>query len=150
MHARSFFSQTYAEARAKFIVGAEAPQGVNIALEAGEVAETVTVSAGDATTGLQTETANVSKAITTEEVLRLPQVGRDPYELIRLTPGVFGDGALLVGDEDGVTPPALSQELARIIDGSRIEIIEGSGHLANAEQPQAFNKAIESFLSEQG
>ena len=44
----------------------------------------------------------------------------------------------------------LSQELARTIDGSRIEIIEGSGHLANAEQPQAFNKAIESFLSEQG
>src|SRR5262249_61224915 len=24
---------------------------------------------------------------------QLPQVGRDPYELLRLTPGVFGDGA---------------------------------------------------------
>jgi hypothetical protein len=29
--------------------------------------------------------------VTTQEIRRLPQVGRDPYELIRLTPGVFGD-----------------------------------------------------------
>jgi 3-oxoadipate enol-lactonase len=56
---------------------------------------------------------------------------------------------ILVGDEDGVTPPALSQELGRLIARSRVEIIERSGHLANAEQPQAFNKAIESFLSKQ-
>ena len=56
---------------------------------------------------------------------------------------------ILVGDEDGITPPALSQELARIVPGSRVEIIERSGHLANAEQPAAFNKAIESFLSQQ-
>lgn len=56
---------------------------------------------------------------------------------------------ILVGDEDGITPPALSHELARLIPGSRVEIIERSGHLANAEQPQAFNRAIESFLSEQ-
>jgi len=74
------------------IVNAEAPQGVNIALEAGQVSESVTVTADEATTQLQTETANVSRAITTAEILRLPQVGRDPYELIRLTPGVFGDG----------------------------------------------------------
>src|SRR4029079_19349312 len=28
-----------------------------------------------------------------QEVKRLPQAGRDPYELIRLTPGLFGDSA---------------------------------------------------------
>ena len=42
---------------------------------------------------LDTENANVEKGITTAEVKRLPQVGRDPYELTRLTPGIFGDGA---------------------------------------------------------
>src|SRR5436309_74363 len=46
-----------------------------------------------ATTALETEDANVRKIINTEEVLRLPQTGRDPYQLARLTPGVFGDGA---------------------------------------------------------
>ena len=57
---------------------------------------------------------------------------------------------ILVGEEDGITPPALSEELHGLIPGSRLERIAAAGHLANAEQPQAFNKAIESFLSGQG
>jgi 3-oxoadipate enol-lactonase len=57
---------------------------------------------------------------------------------------------ILVGEEDGVTPPALSEELARLIPGSRLERIAKAGHLANAEQPQAFNLAIESFLAQLG
>ncbi|HEY0628428.1 MAG TPA: alpha/beta fold hydrolase, partial [Sphingomicrobium sp.] len=57
---------------------------------------------------------------------------------------------ILVGDEDGVTPPQLSRELHRLIPHARLDIIEQAGHLANAEQPEAFNKAIESFLSKQG
>ncbi|MFL6747439.1 MAG: alpha/beta fold hydrolase [Sphingomicrobium sp.] len=56
---------------------------------------------------------------------------------------------IIVGEEDGITPPALSEELARLIPGSRLERIRAAGHLTNAEQPQAFNRAIESFLSEQ-
>lgn len=56
---------------------------------------------------------------------------------------------ILVGEEDSITPPALSQELADHIPGSRLERIAGAGHLANAEQPDAFNNAVESFLSEQ-
>lgn len=56
---------------------------------------------------------------------------------------------ILVGDEDAITPPALSEELVNLIPGSRLERIARSGHLANAEQPEAFNLEIESFLSEQ-
>jgi 3-oxoadipate enol-lactonase len=55
---------------------------------------------------------------------------------------------VLVGDEDQVTPPALSEALAALIDGSRLEIIPGAGHLANLEQPAAFNRQVERFLSE--
>jgi 3-oxoadipate enol-lactonase len=57
---------------------------------------------------------------------------------------------VLVGDEDGVTPPALSAELALLIAGSQLVHIPEAGHLANAEQPEAFNSAIESFLAELG
>ena len=57
---------------------------------------------------------------------------------------------ILVGDEDGITPPSLSEELHRLIPGSKLEVIAGAGHLANAEQPQLFNAAIESFLAELG
>ncbi|HEU0309755.1 MAG TPA: alpha/beta fold hydrolase [Sphingomicrobium sp.] len=56
---------------------------------------------------------------------------------------------ILVGDEDQITPPGLSEELHRLIPDSRLRILEKAGHLANAEQPQAFSMAIESFLSGQ-
>lgn len=75
------------------VVNAEEPRGVDLKLEAGQVTESVTVSAGSEIAPLQTENADVSRAITQQEILRIPQVGRDPYELIRLTPGIFGDGA---------------------------------------------------------
>ncbi|HEY8563283.1 MAG TPA: TonB-dependent receptor [Pyrinomonadaceae bacterium] len=72
-------------------VDAETLEGVNVALTAGAISETVTVEAEN--TGLETEDATVRNVLSTSEILRLPQVGRDPYELARLTPGVFGAGA---------------------------------------------------------
>ncbi len=72
-------------------VSAEVVRGLDLVLEPGDVKETVTVSA-EATT-LQTENAEVYGTLTTLEIRRLPQVGRDPYELVRLAPGVFGLGA---------------------------------------------------------
>ncbi|PYS25256.1 MAG: hypothetical protein DMF72_02275 [Acidobacteria bacterium] len=73
-------------------VNAEATQGLDITLDVGDVSAVVTVSQETAPV-LETENANVDKAITTQEVRTLPQFGRDPYELTRLTPGVFGDAA---------------------------------------------------------
>ncbi|HVF50580.1 MAG TPA: TonB-dependent receptor [Pyrinomonadaceae bacterium] len=75
-----------------FVVNAEETQGADVVLSTGEVAESVTVTSNSAQ-ALETENANITRAITTQEVLRLPQAGRDPYELVRLTPGVFGDAA---------------------------------------------------------
>jgi outer membrane receptor protein involved in Fe transport len=73
-------------------VGAEVVQGVDVILEIGEITAVVIVT-DEAVAQLETENANVAKGITAAEVKRLPQVGRDPYELVRLTPGIFGDGA---------------------------------------------------------
>src|SRR5229473_7940987 len=72
-------------------IKAEEPRGFDIKLEVGAVSEQVTVS-GSAE-ALHTENANVGTTVSTEEISRLPQVGRDPYELLRFTPGVFGDGS---------------------------------------------------------
>lgn len=72
-------------------VQAEEPRGLDVTLQVGGVSEQVTVSADTAT--LQTENANVTTTISTQEIEGLPQIGRDPYELLRLAPGVFGDGA---------------------------------------------------------
>jgi hypothetical protein len=73
-------------------VQAEAARGLDITLQVGAVTEQVTVN-GDTLPTLQTEDASLSSTITAEQFERLPQTGRDPYELLRLAPGVFGDGA---------------------------------------------------------
>ena len=53
---------------------------------------------------------------------------------------------ILVGDEDRITPPALSQALAKLVRGASLEVIAGAGHLANLEQPAAFNSVVDAFL----
>src|SRR5712664_906201 len=73
------------------VVEAEQPRGYDVILQIGAVQESVTVSAS--AEGLQTENASTTNTISSQEILTLPQFGRDPYELIRLTPGVFGDAA---------------------------------------------------------
>jgi len=73
------------------VVEAEQPRGFDVPLQVGAVQESVTVTAS--TEALQTENANTAGTMSAQEIQRLPQVGRDPYELLRLTPGVFGDGA---------------------------------------------------------
>lgn len=77
---------------ADVVVAAEETQGFNLTLELGAVTDTVTITADDVP-ALQTENANLGGNITRKEIQSLPQVGRDPYELIRLAPGVFGLGA---------------------------------------------------------
>ena len=73
------------------IVHAEQPRGLDITLQLGANSESVTVTAN--ADALSTENANIGTSISDRELQRLPQVGRDPYELLRLTPGIFGDGA---------------------------------------------------------
>ncbi|MBA2770617.1 MAG: alpha/beta fold hydrolase [Sphingomonas sp.] len=54
---------------------------------------------------------------------------------------------VIVGEEDKVTPPNLSSELTQAIAGARMHMIAGAGHLANTEQPQAFNQLVEEFVA---
>jgi len=74
------------------LVLAEQVRGLNISLQVGQVSQTVTVN-GSTTPLLQTEDASVNGTLSTLEVQALPKFSRDPYELLRLTPGIFGDGA---------------------------------------------------------
>src|SRR6266481_8376 len=72
-------------------VQAEQPRGLDVTLDVGAVSEQVTVTASQQI--LQTEDPNISSTISADQIERLPQVGRDPYELLKLAPGVFGDGS---------------------------------------------------------
>lgn len=53
---------------------------------------------------------------------------------------------LIAGEKDPISPPAMMARLADAIPASRLEILPHCGHLANLEQPAAFNKALDDFL----
>lgn len=59
----------------------------------------------------------------------------------------FGGPVLvLVGTEDVLTPPARARAMADLVPGADLVEIRGAGHLANLEQPAAFNAALVRFL----
>jgi pimeloyl-ACP methyl ester carboxylesterase len=53
---------------------------------------------------------------------------------------------IVVGAEDMITPPKLSEEMHRAVAGSELIVIPGAGHLSNLEQPEQFNGAVAHFL----
>ncbi len=53
---------------------------------------------------------------------------------------------VIVGEEDTLTPPALSSTMASAIPGAHLARLPQAGHLASLEQPAAFNAALLGFL----
>jgi len=82
---------------------AEQANALNIQLEVGQVTESVTVN-GDSTPLIDTETANTSGTVNSEEIQKLPSFGRDPFKLLQLAPGAFGDGAQGAGGGNSNLP----------------------------------------------
>ena len=57
---------------------------------------------------------------------------------------------IIVGENDGVTPPDASRKMHEHIGGSRLVVIPEAGHLSNLEAPEAFNGALAEFLGATG
>jgi pimeloyl-ACP methyl ester carboxylesterase len=57
---------------------------------------------------------------------------------------------VLCGDADILTPPAQAEEIAAGIPGARLSLVEGSGHLSTLEQPEAVNRAMIEWITEEG
>jgi 3-oxoadipate enol-lactonase len=51
------------------------------------------------------------------------------------------------GVRDLVAPQALSQEIASAIPGAQLSTIDAAGHVANADNPGAFNALLREFLA---
>jgi len=62
--------------------------------------------------------------------------------------GIHVPTLVMVGEEDTLTPPAMSEQMHQAISGSTLVTIPGAGHLANLERPRAFNAALASFLTD--
>jgi hypothetical protein len=70
---------------------AEQANSINVELELGTATETVTVT--NAAPLVDTATANISGTVTAQQLQALPSMGRDPFQLLQLAPGAFGDGS---------------------------------------------------------
>jgi 3-oxoadipate enol-lactonase len=51
------------------------------------------------------------------------------------------------GERDAIAPLARSQEIASAIPGALLEMVPNAGHVANADNPTAFDALLERFLS---
>jgi 3-oxoadipate enol-lactonase len=75
--------------------------------------------------------------------LRAMASRRDQTDLL---PSIKVPTLIVVGNEDVVTPPADAEAMNEKIEGSRLVVVEGAGHLSNVERPGEFNRALFEFI----
>lgn len=64
-----------------------------------------------------------------------------------LLPDITVPTLVITGDEDALIPVDESRAMAEAVPGATLVIVPRAGHLANLEQPDAFNTAFHAFLA---
>lgn len=86
--------------------------------------------------------ASLTAAAVNQFIWPLPDKGLD-RRLYRI-----GAPTLLVwGADDGFVDPAYGRAFARLIDGARLEVVPGAGHLPQLEQAAVVRALVEGFLT---
>lgn len=57
---------------------------------------------------------------------------------------------VIVGKDDPGTPVAMAEDIHHALPGSKLVVIPSAAHLANLEQPDAFNRALSDFVDQAG
>ncbi len=55
---------------------------------------------------------------------------------------------VIVGSEDGLTPPPLSEAMVAAMPDARLHVVEGAGHLTAIERPEEWVAVVRPFLAE--
>ncbi len=71
----------------------------------------------------------------------------DKFDIRTELPGIDLPTLIICGDEDQLTPPEYSEYLQERIKNSRLNIINGAGHMVAMEKPEEFNSILGQFLS---
>jgi len=119
-------------------VAAEQMQSIGLQLDVGQTSESITVES-NVVPLIDTETAMIGGALSSKEVERLPSFARDPYQLLRLASGVFGDGALSNGGGSQSLPgtntgaPSATDSIFKVENGAQI-VANGTRQNSNSFQ----------------
>jgi pimeloyl-ACP methyl ester carboxylesterase len=92
------------------------------------------------------EVRRIATAQPAEAVAAALQAMRDRPNSTALLGRIRVRTLVVVGSEDAITPPSVAEAMVHLLPDARLAIIQGAGHLANLEQPEAFTAAVESFL----
>ena len=74
----------------------------------------------------------------------------DRFDIMEKVGGINTPTLIICGEQDALTPIKYSRYLAERISGSRLEVIEGAGHMVMLERPEQFNKKVETFVRSVG
>jgi pimeloyl-ACP methyl ester carboxylesterase len=72
---------------------------------------------------------------------------RDREDYSAILPSIATPTLILVGDQDPITPPAMSESLHKSIPRSQLQLVPGAAHLSSMEKPELVTEAMRSFLS---
>jgi pimeloyl-ACP methyl ester carboxylesterase len=81
------------------------------------------------------------------EVLYGDYLACDRFDMMNEVEKIDLPTLILCGQEDGMTPVKYSQFFLQRIQGSRLEILPGSGHMVMMEAAKPFNEKIGAFVS---
>jgi proline iminopeptidase len=70
------------------------------------------------------------------------------YDIKAALPGITCPTLITVGRTDWITPVDRSEEIARLVPGSRLVIFEKSGHSPQIEEAEAWTRTVRDFLAE--
>src|SRR5207244_592337 len=96
---------------------------------------------------LRARVRRMSEETGAEVFLRQQQAIMTRPDARPLLPSIKCPTLVLVGDGDELTPPALSQEIAAGVTGSRLVVIADCGHLSTMERPDAVNRALIEWMT---
>ena len=92
---------------------------------------------------------------TRKQLLRTPQEvtlgdyeACDGFDIIAQVREISVPTLCIVGTQDRMTPPKYSRYLNDQIAGSRLEVIEGAGHMLPMEKPEEYNRKLADFLAD--
>jgi pimeloyl-ACP methyl ester carboxylesterase len=90
--------------------------------------------------GIAMRNSNVSVA----GMVRALMSRRDSSPLLT---GIRVPTLIVVGEEDAITPLALSEQMHAAVAGSELEVLPRVGHLPNLEDPARFSDVLANFLA---
>jgi pimeloyl-ACP methyl ester carboxylesterase len=87
---------------------------------------------------------------TTDELVRGIEALRDRRDATDIIAAFQGPLIVVVGDQDELLPVDEARQIAESAPDGRLEVVEGAGHVVNADAPERFNQILSELLQRAG